>query len=90
MATKKPQRRVAAPKKASPTLMGNQDTATRGDTGSTRKSAQMTFWVTPEHRDAIRAYAAANEITVSQLILEGLDMRMKKGKRPEPGQGFLD
>lgn len=76
MATKKPQRRVAAPKEAAPTLMGNQDTANKGDTGRTRKTAQITLWVTPQRRDEIRAFAAKRDISVARLINEGLAMRM--------------
>lgn len=76
MATKKPQRRVAAPKEAAPTLMGNQDTADKGDTGRTRKSVQITLWVTPQRRDEIRAFAAKRDISVARLINEGLAMRM--------------
>ncbi len=81
MASKKPQRRIPAStpgKEAPATLMGNQDVKRKGDTGGNRKSAQMTFWVTPARKAEIAAYAAAHEMSVSRLIIEGLEMRMRQ------------
>lgn len=80
MATKKPVRRMATatPKPASKTLMGNQDTRHKGDSTTRKKGKCVTFWVTDEQKQAINAYAADHNMTVSRLIIEGLEMRMSK------------
>lgn len=78
MATKKPVRYSPPAKPASPTLMGNQDLAHKGDSTTKNGKVCMTFWVTPEHRAEIKAYAAEHDTTASRLIVEGLKMRMGK------------
>jgi hypothetical protein len=77
MATKKPVRRVAAPR-PSDTLMGNQDLRHKGDSTARKKGKCVTFWVTDEQKQAISAYAADHGMTVSRLIIEGLEMRMNR------------
>lgn len=62
-----------------PGLMGNQDTRHKGDSTSSRKKDKcITFWVTAEQKAEISAYAAEHNTTVSRLIIEGLEMRMKR------------
>lgn len=80
MPTKRPQRRtVPVAEAASSTLMGNQDTVNKGDSTSSRKKGKcVTFWVTDEKKAEIAAFAAEHDTTVSRLILEGLELRMKK------------
>lgn len=58
--------------------MGNQDTRSKGDSASRKKGKCITFWVTEEQKQEISAYAAEHNTTVSRLIIEGLEMRMKK------------
>lgn len=63
----------------SPTLMGNQDTVNKGDSTNSRKKGKcITFWVTDEQKAEISAFAAEHNTTVSRLIVEGLEMRMKR------------
>ena len=77
MATKRPVRRVAnTSPKASTTLMGNQDVRHKGDSTSRKKDKLMTFWVTEDQKQAITTYASDHNMTVSRLIVEGLEMRM--------------
>ena len=80
MPTKRPQRRTApVAEAASSTLMGNQDTVNKGDSTNTRKKGKcITFWVTDGQKSEISAYAAEHNTTVSRLILEGLELRMKQ------------
>lgn len=80
MPTKRPQRRtVPVAEAASSTLMGNQDTVNKGDSTSSRKKGKcVTFWVTDEKKAEIAAFAAEHDTTVSRLILEGLELRMKQ------------
>lgn len=79
MPTKRPQRRTAsAVETASMTLMGNQDTRGKGDSTSRKKGKCITFWVTEEQKQEISSYAADHNVTVSRLIIEGLEMRMQK------------
>lgn len=80
MPTKRPQRRTApVAETASRTLMGNQDLQHKGDSTSSRKKGKcITFWVTDEQKAEISAYAAEHNTTVSRLIVEGLEMRMKR------------
>lgn len=62
-----------------PALMGNQDTRHKGGSTSSRKKGKcITFWVTDEQKAEISAYAAEHNTTVSRLIIEGLEMRMKR------------
>lgn len=77
MATKKPVRKTASAKdkSISQSLMDNQDTANKGDSVSTKKVC-MTFWVSPARREKIKRYAQDHEMTVSRLIVEGLEQRM--------------
>lgn len=77
MATKKPVRRMVA-SKPSETLMGNQDTRHKGDSTNRKKGKCVTFWVTEEQKQAISSYASDHNMTVSRLIIEGLEMRMRK------------
>lgn len=63
---------------ASMTLMGNQDTRGKGDSASRKKGKCITFWVTEEQKQEISSYAADHNVTVSRLIIEGLEMRMQK------------
>lgn len=81
MATKKPVR-YSPPAPTAPvsdTLMGNQDTVNKGDSTNTRKKGKcITFWVTDGQKSEISAYAAEHNTTVSRLILEGLELRMKQ------------
>lgn len=79
MPTKRPQRRTAPmAETASMTLMGNQDTRGKGDSTSRKKGKCITFWVTEEQKQEISSYAADHNVTVSRLIIEGLEMRMRK------------
>lgn len=78
MATKRPVRRTATPARAAETLMGNQDTRHKGDSTARKKGKCVTFWVTDEQKQEISAYAAEHNTTVSRLIIEGLEMRMKR------------
>lgn len=79
MPTKRPQRRTAhMAETASMTLMGNQDTRGKGDSTSRKKGKCITFWVTEEQKQEISSYAADHNVTVSRLIIEGLEMRMQK------------
>ena len=79
MPTKRPVRRMSVPEEASPTLMANQDTRNKGDSTNTRKKGKcITFWVTDEQKTEISAYAAEHNTTVSRLIVEGLELRMRK------------
>ena len=79
MPAKTPVRRMAVPEEAAPTLMGNQDTRHKGDSASSRKKGKcITFWVTDEQKAEISTYAAEHNTTVSRLIIEGLEMRMKR------------
>lgn len=57
------------------TLMSNQDVR-KGDSATRGDKVCMTFWVTPERRAAIKAYAADHEMTVSRLIIEALNEKM--------------
>lgn len=63
---------------ASMTLMDNQDTRGKGDSTSRKKGKCITFWVTEEQKQEISSYAADHNVTVSRLIIEGLEMRMQK------------
>lgn len=83
MAVKKPRPKIAPiikpgqPRDARPPrLMDNQDTK-KGDSLS-RDRVQVTFWVTPERRDEMREWASEHDMTVSRLIVEGVEMRMRK------------
>lgn len=79
MPTKRPVRRMSVPEEAAPTLMANQDTRHKGDSTNTRKKGKcITFWVTDEQKTEISAYAAEHNMTVSRLIVEGLELRMRK------------
>lgn len=79
MATKKPARRIAtASARPSETLMGNQDTRHKGDSTARKKGKCITFWVTDEQKREINAFAANHNMTVSRLIIEGLEIRMKQ------------
>lgn len=77
MTTKKPIRRTVA-SKPSETLMGNQDMRHKGDSTSRKKGKCVTFWVTEEQKLAISSYASDHNMTVSRLIIEGLEMRMNR------------
>lgn len=78
MATKKPVRRMApTTAKPSETLMGNQDTRYKGDSTIRKRGKCITFWVTDEYKQEISAYAADHNMTVSRLIIEGLEIRMR-------------
>ena len=79
MPTKKPERRMPASLAAKPTLMGNQDLQHKGDSTSSRKKNKcITFWVTEAQKAEISAYAAEHNTTVTRLIIEGLELRMKR------------
>lgn len=79
MPAKRPVRRMTVPEEAAPTLMGNQDTRHKGDSTSSRKKGKcITFWVTDEQKAEISAFAAQHNTTVSRLIVEGLELRMKQ------------
>lgn len=80
MAVKKPVRRTSIPATSNgKTLMAHQDLRGKGDSTSTRKKGKcITFWVTEEQKAEIGAYAAEHNMTVSRLIIEGLEMRMGK------------
>lgn len=81
MATKKPVR-YSPPVPTAPvsdTLMGNQDLQHKGDsTRAGKKGKCITFWVTDAQKAEISAYAAEHNTTVSRLIVEGLELRMKQ------------
>ncbi len=79
MPAKRPVRRMQVPQEPAPTLMANQDLRHKGDSTSSRKKGKcITFWVTDEQKAEISAYAAEHNTTVSRLIIEGLEMRMKR------------
>lgn len=79
MPAKRPVRRMQVPQEPAPTLMANQDLRHKGDSTSLRKKGKcITFWVTDEQKAEISAYAAEHNTTVSRLIVEGLEMRMKR------------
>ena len=79
MPAKRPVRRMTVSEEAAPTLMGNQDTRHKGDSTSSRKKGKrITFWVTDGQKAEISTYAAEHNTTVSRLIIEGLEMRMKR------------
>lgn len=79
MAIKKPERRMTTSQtKPSETLMGNQDTLSKGDSTRRKKGKCITFWVTEEQKQTINAYAAEHDMSVSRLIIEGLEMRMNR------------
>ena len=79
MPAKRPVRRMQVPQDPAPTLMANQDLRHKGDSTSSRKKGKcITFWVTDEQKAEISAYAAEHNTTVSRLIVEGLEMRMKR------------
>lgn len=79
MSAKRPVRRMSVPAEAASTLMGNQDTVHKGDSTSTRKKGKcITFWVTDEQKAEISTFAAEHNTTVSRLIVEGLELRMKQ------------
>lgn len=62
---------------ASKTLMCNQDLRHKGNsTGLRKKGKCITFWVTDEQKAEISTYAAEHGMTVSRLIVEGLELRM--------------
>lgn len=66
----------AAPAK----LMDFQDTLNKGDGSpkARKKKVQISFWVSEERRDEIRRYAEEHEMTVSRLVVEGLNWRLKQ------------
>ena len=79
MPAKRPVRRMKVPQEPAPPLMANQDLRHKGDSTSSRKKGKcITFWVTDEQKAEISAYAAEHNTTVSRLIVEGLEMRMKR------------
>lgn len=78
MATKKPVRYSPPVKTASPTLMGNQDLS-KGDSTTRGDKVCVTFWCSPEKRAEMKAFAADHDMTVSRLILEAVEARMKRG-----------
>lgn len=78
MATKKPVRYSPPVKPASPTLMGNQDLS-KGDSTTRKDKVCMTFWCSPGKRAEMKAFAAEHDMTVSRLILESVEARMRKG-----------
>lgn len=68
------------------TLMENQDENKGSGAGPKRrkpevrkKSVCVTFWCTPEQKEAIQTYADGHYMSMSRLIQEGLEMRMKEG-----------
>lgn len=78
MPTKKPV--IKMPERtgeASKTLMGNQDTRRKGDSTGKDK-VLVTFWVSPEKRDELKAYAAEHDMTQSRVIIEGINWRIKQ------------
>ena len=78
MATKRPTRKAVVSKtKHTSRLTDNQDTKDKGDSVSSNKVC-MTFWVTPERREKIKQYASDHEMSVSRLIIEGLEQRMNQ------------
>lgn len=58
-------------------LMDNQDTRRKGDSTGTDR-VQVTFWVTPDRKAEMKAYAAEHGMTVSRLIVEGIEWRMNQ------------
>lgn len=78
MATKKPVRYSPPAKTASPTLMGNQDLS-KGDSTTRGDKVCVTFWCSPEKRAEMKAFAADHDMTVSRLIIEAVEAKMKRG-----------
>ena len=70
---------MPAPKKEAPeTLMGNQDTSARGDSTRPGRKVPMSFVLDPALRDELRAYAASHRKSVSELIREGIEWRIRQ------------
>lgn len=79
MPAKRPERRMPDVAASPKTLMGNQDLQHKGDsTRSGKKGKCITFWVTPAQKSEISAYANEHNMSVSRLIIEGLELRMSR------------
>lgn len=77
MKMKKPVRAVMPRDIDADALMDTQDTKAKGDSTHPRKKDKViTFWVTEQRRNEIKAYAAAHDMTVARLIQEALEIRM--------------
>ena len=61
---------------ASTTLMGTQDTRSKGDSTARKKDSCIIFWAADGQKQKTSTYAADHNTTVSGLIIEGLEMRM--------------
>lgn len=48
----------------------------KGDVVDPEERVQVTFWVSKAKRDAMKRYAKAHEMSVSRLIVEGVNWRM--------------
>ena len=58
--------------------MDNQDLRHKGDSTNSRKKGKcITFWVTDTQKAEISTYAIEHNMSVSRLIIEGLELRMK-------------
>lgn len=82
MAVKKKQPEWTAPKDAEPKkkLMDNQDTKAKGDSTARgrKKSKMVSVWMTPEQKAKYSGYAAEHDMSLSRLIIEGLELRIKQ------------
>lgn len=78
MTIRRSARKSTTPLAASDTLMGNQDTRGKGDSAAhRRKDKCVTFWVTAEKKAEYSAYADEHGMTLSRLIVEALEARMR-------------
>lgn len=63
---------------ASKTLMGNQDTVHKGDSLAGGGPIPTTFRCPAELKDAARRYSEESGVTLTQLIIEGLEWRISR------------
>lgn len=81
MSASKPKLRIgSASGKPVEKLMDAQDMRGKGSSAARhgKKNKCMTFWVTEDFKARVAAYADEHEISISRLIVEGLEMRMKR------------
>lgn len=65
-------------RKASKTLMGNQDTVRKGDSLDGAPSVPTTFRCPAGLKEAVRAYSEETGVPMTQLIIEGLEWRISR------------
>ena len=62
----------------SKTLMGNQDTRHKGDSLAGANAIPTTFRCPAELKEAAKAFSAETGVSMTQLIIEGLEWRISK------------